>query len=232
MAIHAASALGLFLWSFKPWGLAAWDARHQRVIQVTMAESAPADDTLHDDTPEVRIVSDPEEVTAQMVQKRVEEVVEQSAAMSTADKLARLDTLSQRLNQVADEGSINSLAGAMHSLLGTKPRAVEPAKEKPSGAFDFETAQFHDIQRFPKDGGGFRYVTILLDAQGRTVETEVSQQEGEPVYELMQRIKANPLLEQVYRQIVMPLLDQLVAAAKQAKTAPAASKPPPAGEPG
>ena len=83
----------------------------------------------------------------------------------------------------------------------------------------------------PKDGGGFRYVTVLLDAQGRTVETEVSQQEGEPVYELMQRIKANPLLEQVYRQIVMPLLDQLVAAAKQAKTAPAAPKPPSTGEP-
>jgi hypothetical protein len=196
-----------------------------------MAEAAPADHAADDDTPEVRIVNDPAEVTAQMVQERVGEIVEQSTALSTAEKLARLDALSPRLNQVADAGSINSLAGAMHSFLSTKPRAVEPAKEPPRGAFDFDTAQFHDIQRFPKDGGGFRYVTILLDSQGRTIEAEVSEQEGEPIYEVMQRIKANPLLDQVYRQIVMPLMDQLVAAAKQAKTAPAAPKPSPASEP-
>ena len=49
------------------------------------------------------------------------------------------------------------------------------------------------------------------------MEIEVSEQEGEPIYETMQRIKANPLLEQVYRQIVMPLLDQLMAAVRQAE---------------
>jgi hypothetical protein len=166
-----------------------------------------------------------------MVKKRLEEVVDQSAALSHADKLARLDDLSQRLNEVTDEASINSLADAMHSFLGTKPRATKPAKEAPSGEFDFDTAQFHDIQRFPREDGGFRYVTILLDAQGRTFEAEVSGQEGEPIYAAMERIKANPLLEQVYRQIVMPLLDQLVAAARQANAPPTEGKSPSAGEP-
>ena len=211
LVLHAALTAGLFAWSFEPWWAAAGDARRARTIQVTMAQ-APAADVA----PEVRIVGDPAEVTAQMVRQRVEEEVDASAALSRADKLARLDALSQRLNQVADEGSIDALSGVMHSLLGTKPRAVEPAKVAPGGTFDFDTAQFHDILRLPKDGGGFRYVTVLLDAQGRTVQTEVSAQEGEPLYELMQRIKANPLLEQVYRQIVMPLMDQLVASAKQA----------------
>jgi len=224
LVLHAALAAGLFAWSFEPWWAAAGDARRERTIQATIAQ-APTDDAA----PEVRIVGDPADVTAQMVRQRVEEEVDASAALSRADKLARLDALSQRLNQVADEGSINALSGVMHSLLGTKPRAVEPAQVAPGGAFDFDTAQFHDILRFPKDGGGFRYVTVLLDAQGRTLETEVSEQEGEPIYELMQRIKANPLLEQVYRQIVMPLMDQLVASAKQAsggkatRTVPAAA---------
>ena len=62
-------------------------------------------------------------------------------------------------------------------------------------------------------------MTVLLDAEGRTLEVEVSEQEGKPIYETMQRIKANPLLEQVYRQIVMPLLDQLMAGVKQAQAA-------------
>jgi hypothetical protein len=35
----------------------------------------------------------------------------------------------------------------------------------------------------------------------------------------MQRIKANPLLEQVYRQIAMPLFDQMLGAMKQAAAA-------------
>ncbi len=231
LAVHAALGAGLLVWSFEPWWPADWAARQQRAIQVNLAQAAPADDAADDGTPEVRIVSDPADVTAPMVRKRVEEVVEESAALSDADKFARLDTLSQRLNQVADEASINSLAGAMHSLLGTTPRATVPAKEAPRGAFDFDTAQFHDIQRFPKDGGGFCYVTVLLDAQGRTFEAEVTQQEGESIYAAMQRIKANPLLEQVYRQIVMPLLDQLLAGAKLSHAPAAEGQAPSEGEP-
>ncbi len=216
LLVHGVLVIGLLAWSFEPWWLAAEAWRQQRAIEVTIAETATASEAADEGPAEVRIVSDPADVTGQMVRDRVGEVVAESATMNEADKLARLDTLSQRLNQVTDEASINSLAGAMHSFLGTKPRATAPAKETPSGAFDFDTAQFHDIQRYPKEDGGFRYVTVLLDAQGRTVEVEVSQQEGEPVFLTMQRIKANPLLEQVYRQIVMPLMDQLVAAAKQA----------------
>lgn len=230
LLVHAALGAGLLLGSYEPWWLADWAARQQRAIQMTIAEAAPDERAKGDDSPEVRIVGDPADVTAQMVRKRVEEVASESAALSDAERLARLDALSQRLNQVTDEASINSLAGAMHSFLGTKPRATKPAKEAPSGAFDFDTAQFHDIQRFAKDEGGFRYVTILLDAQGRTFQAEVSEQEGEPIYETMQRIKANPLLEQVYRQIVMPLLDQLVDAHKQSGAARAEGKPTSAGE--
>ena len=35
-------------------------------------------------------------------------------------------------------------------------------------------------------------------------------QKPSTAYELMQRIKANPLLERLYRRVVMPLLDRLV----------------------
>ncbi|MCU0875025.1 MAG: hypothetical protein MUE50_22060 [Pirellulaceae bacterium] len=219
LLVHAALAAGLLAWTFQPWWLADWAARNPRRIQVTMAAGEARDDVAGQATPEVRIVSDPADVTGQLVRNRLDEVVAEAESLSEADKLAQLDALSERLTQVADEGSIQALSGVMQSFLSTKPRATQPAQERPPGDFDFETAQFHDIQRWPKEPDGFRYVTVLLDAAGRTLEVEVSEQEGKPVYETMQRIKANPLLEQVYRQIVMPLLDQLMAGVKQAQAA-------------
>ena len=225
LLVHAALAAGLAAWTFQPWWLADWAARNARMIEVTMAAGEAADEAAEQAAPEVRIVSDPAEVTGQLVRNRLEEVVAESESLSEADKLAKLDELSERLTQVADEGSIQALSGVMQAFLGTQPRATQPAQEKPLGEFDFETAQFHDIQRYPKEPDGFRYVTVLLDAEGRTLEVEVSEQEGKPIYETMQRIKANPLLEQVYRQIVMPLLDQLLAGAKQAQTVKAGAGP-------
>lgn len=217
MLVHAALAAGLTAWTLQPWWLADWAARNARMVRLTMAAGEAAEEAAEPPSPEVRIVSDPAEVTAELVRNRLEEVVADAESLSDADKLAKLDALSERLAQVADEGSIQALSGVMQSLLGTQPRATQPAEEKPPGEFDFETAQFHDIQRTPKEPDGFRYVTVLLDAEGRTLEVEVSEHEGQPIYETMQRIKANPLLEQVYRQIVMPLLDQLMAGVKQAQ---------------
>jgi len=66
----------------------------------------------------------------------------------------------KRLDQVADEGAINALAGVMQSFLGTKPRPPAGAGQTERG-IRFDTAQFHDIQRYPKRPDGFRYVTIL-----------------------------------------------------------------------
>lgn len=221
LLVHAALAAGLTAWTFPRGWLPDGSARTVHVVQAPQAAAAAVDEPAA----EMRFVSDPAEVTGDLVRNRVEQVVAEAEMLSPADKLARLDALSERLPQVADERSIQALSGAMNSFLGTQPRATRPAEEAPPGKFDFETAQFHDIQRWPKEPDGFRYVTVLLDAAGRTMEVEVSEQEGQPVYETMQRIKANPLLEQVYRQIVMPLLDQLMAGVKQAQAVQAANAP-------
>jgi hypothetical protein len=211
---HAALVAGLLAGTFHPWWAADEAARDARSILVTIAEDRSTEEVAPT-SPEVRIVSDPADVTAEMVRDRLEQDIAESQTLPEADKLAKLDVLAERLQEVADEQSLHRLSGTMQTLLGTRPRAAEPAPARPRGEFDFDTAQFHDIQRYPKEPAGFRYVTVLLDSQGRTLEVEVSEQDGQLVYETMQRIKANPLLEQVYRQIVMPLLDELMAGMKQ-----------------
>jgi hypothetical protein len=84
--------------------------------------------------------------------------------------------------------------------------------------FDADTAQMHDVRRERTSGGQWRYWLILLDAEGRTIEVEVPPVEGEQLYKTMQRIKAFPLAEKVYRQITMPLLDKMLNANSEQST--------------
>ena len=159
-------------------------------------------------------------MTDNVVQARVDASVAKAAGRSAQENLERLDQISQRLNQVASPSSVGELAGAFQQFVGTKPRANQPVEHSAPDDFDHETAQFHDVKRYAKEPSGWRYVAVLLDAAGRTIEVEMDELEGERVFVTFERIKSNPLLEQVYRQILMPLLDKMLGGMK-----PAAAKP-------
>jgi len=211
LVLHVGLLAALIVVSWRPWWFDARAAREARVIHVTYSTEAEQDSSPDETTPEVRIISDPADVTSEMVETRLDEVVEGSKELNDEEKLDRLDQLSDRLTQVSSEASINAMASALQAMLGTEGRAQKPAEEPVGGDFDFDTAQFHDIQRIPKEDGGWRYVSVLLDAEGRTIEVEISEEDGQLVYETMKRIKSNPLLAQVYRQIAMPLFDRMLA---------------------
>jgi len=211
LVLHTGLVAALIVVSWRPWWFDAWVAREARTIHVSCSSEAGQSSQPDETTPEVQIISDPADVTTEMVETRLDEVVEESKELSDEEKLARLDQLSDRLPQVSSETSINAMAGALQALLGTEGRAEKPAEEPVGGDFDFDTAQFHDIKRIPKGDGGWRYISVLLDAEGRTIEIELNEEDGRLVYETMERIKANPLLAQVYRQIAMPLFDRMLA---------------------
>ena len=52
----------------------------------------------------------------------------------------------------------------------------------------------------------------MLDAHGRTLETPLDAAEGERLFGIFELIKSNPLLERVYRGVVLSLLDKLMKA--------------------
>lgn len=95
-----------------------------------------------------------------------------------------------------------------------KQRSDQPKGLSSPAVFDVAAAQFHDIRRETNPAGSWRYVCILIDAQGYLFEVEMEAEDGRRLYETMQRIKQNPLLERVYRQVAMPLLDQLIHSAQ------------------
>jgi hypothetical protein len=135
--------------------------------------------------------------------------IEASGRRSDDENLRTLEELSGRLTKVSSEGTIDELSGTIGRLVGTGPRETKP-KENVAGEFDPATGQPHDCKKLEVDGQT-RYVMVMIDKAGRTMEIEMSAAEGEQLYQTMQLIKSNPLLERVYRGVVMGVMDKLLA---------------------
>ena len=138
------------------------------------------------------------------------------------DSQERQDELEQKvtkLNRVSSQQSINEMAEKFHEWMDTDPRAQHPSEESVDGPFDFNTAQIYDVHRNATANGQWEYVSVLLDADGRTLEVTMDAADGESVYRTMQTLNANPLAAQLYRQITMPLLDKLARTRQQIQRA-------------
>lgn len=218
--LHLAVLVSLLLASFRSWHYESYAVREARALYVA-SELWDADEPPKPSSTEVSQYS---EMTDSAARDRIEEQMAFANQRSDQQNLERLDGWSARLSQVSSESSIDRMAGALQRVLGTQPR-VEQAKGLSSpAAFDVDTAQFHDIRRETTPAGSWRYVCILIDAQGYLFEVEMNAEDGRRLYETMQRIKQSPLLERVYRQIAMPLLDQMIHSARE--TAGRPSSPP------
>jgi hypothetical protein len=171
-------------------------------------------------------VTQASQVTAKLVHMRLNDALRQQQNAKPDEQLQRIERMGQHLRQFSSTDSLNEISQKFSSWMGYSARASEPATKPPGGEFDYDTAQIHDVIRREQPAGGYRYFAIMLDAQGRTTEIELDANVGETMYQLMQRIHKNPLLGQVYRQIFMPLADQLTR--KAAHGAGLTTPPPPA----
>ena len=124
------------------------------------------------------------------------------------ENLEELARLSNKLNRVSTEQGVEEVNGTIGRLLGTGERATTPVENTPSGPFDYTSAQVHDVRQETSADGTLRYVAIMLDAAGRTQNVEMDAAHGEQLWRTMQIVKSNPLLERVYRGVVMGLIDQ------------------------
>ena len=138
--------------------------------------------------------------------------IEGSGRRSDGENLHTLKELSGRLTKVSSEETIDELSGTIGRLVGTGPRETKP-KENIEGPFDHTSGQPHDCKKL-EVGGQVKYMMVMIDKAGRTLDIEMSAAEGEQLYQTMQLIKSNPLLERVYRGVVMGIMDKLLAPKK------------------
>ena len=171
-------------------------------------------DEPNDRPEEVKVATKPDEVNDSLVEKKLNQAIEHAQEESPEENLGKLDSLAERLDRTSSEESIDKLAEKFQGWLGTSKRATKPAEEPVAGEFDYDTAQLHDVRRELNDDQSWNYWAIMIDAEGRTIEVEMTLSEGETMYKTMQRMKAFPLVDKVYRQITMPLLDKLLQTEK------------------
>jgi hypothetical protein len=152
--------------------------------------------------------------TQVFLQQEIAQRIAATEAKSAAENLNDLNQLSQQLTSVSSEKTVEEMNGTLSRLLGTKERATAPMTEPAGGEFDFTTAQVHDVRKEEKPDGTLRYIAIMLDAAGRTQEVELDEASGESAFRTMQIVKSNPLLERVYRGVVMGMIDKMLQGSK------------------
>jgi uncharacterized protein (UPF0147 family) len=207
----------------------------QQPLSVIQASTSYVRDAEQDVEPIATIVIDEDDKAPANIREQIKKSVAALEQLSDAERLQALDAAASRLARISSEESIDKVADRLQSWLGLTPRAVQSVAEdltsqedaaEPAateGEFDFKTAQLHDVRRVVMPNKRPQYLCVLLDTRGRTMEVPLSDAEGEPIYALMQKIKAHPLLEKIYRRIAMPLLDQMVAAERVAAERAAAA---------
>jgi len=150
------------------------------------------------------------EIPDELMQRHIERTIAEAEQLSDEQKLDKLDERLKELEETTSSEAIDEMAEEFHQWLGTKRRATEPAAEPVEGDFDTNTAQVHDMMRRRGPDDRWIYVAVLVDAEGRTMEVDVPAENGELLFDTIERIKKNPLGEKAYRRILMPLLDKLL----------------------
>ncbi len=151
------------------------------------------------------------ESLSQLARKRLEIETKRAEALDSEEQFQKLQAASKRLSQLSSDKSVGEMSGQLRKVFDLPERAAQPAADADENdRFDPESAQLHNVLKEVSDDGQDRYVAVLLDAQGLTSKFPLSEDEGKKLYRMMQLIKSNPLLERVYRELAMPLLDQLL----------------------
>ncbi len=147
----------------------------------------------------------------QLARKQLAIETKQAESLDSEQQLQKLQTASKRLSQLSSDKSVSEMSDQFRKVFDLSERATQPvAAGEEKDRFDPESAQLHDVLKETNDEGQDRYVAVLLDAQGLTSKFPLSEDEGKKLHRMMQLIKSNPLLEKVYRELAMPLLDQLL----------------------
>ena len=142
------------------------------------------------------------------IQRQIDRSIESGKRRTGQENLDRLSRLSQQLSQESKSETVDQMADFLGGV--TKPRAERPIANPSGKSIDVSSAQLHDVVRTIDGEGRKTYRLILIDAEGITDDVDIDPETGEQLYRTMRLIKANPLLEKVYRKIVMGIMDSVL----------------------
>jgi hypothetical protein len=207
---HLALLATLFFWVLPPYSatpLAQHDTSAPQTLPSPSSDSPPPRSVPA--APDVHVP--PEQIEAS-----IESQIKQVQNLSDEAKLSELEKNLRRLESISTEASVQEVTATIAESLGLQP-GVEPSENDVSGSFDHDTAQLHDVARRRSDSGSWQYECVLVDAQGRTQSVPMTEAEGEPIYQAFEKMKQYPMAAGIYRQVVMPMIQNLIEASEIAE---------------
>lgn len=138
----------------------------------------------------------------------IKQQIAQAEARGDQENIERLKRLTEELNRSSSTKSVEEMSEYFGGIFGK--RASAPVETAQREEFDVSTAQVHEVRRESDGGSGFTYTLVMVDAEGVTREIDIDAENGERLYKTMKLIKSNPLLERIYRGILMGILDQVL----------------------
>lgn len=215
-ALHL--ALGVMIVS-----LAVWPQLHRVAGKESPSPVSTA--VLRETTPELPV---PATLMTEPAPAAVEHLTPSMIAGSALDQLIRnelqhrldqtddaarpqkLDELAAQLQAMSSEERVDRMSQRIASTMQLPARAEAPGVVADANAiFDHRTAQVDDV-RLETDGPVSKYIATMVDASGLTREVELDQESGAELLRVFGLMKQYPLLAQVYRKVVMSMLDGML----------------------
>lgn len=152
-------------------------------------------------------------------EKLIDQTMEREEGRTQEEKMSDLIHQRRQLEKMPAEHATKALEKVVDFLEARSDRAKEARREVSPDQFDADSAQIDSCERIAKDekdGGGWRYVATLVDANGNSMKVELPESEGASTWRTMQMLKENPVMNAIYRNAVMPLLDRKLEKEKNA----------------
>ena len=170
---------------------------------ITLAELTEAAEENRPASPEIPRNT---AILPDFIQLRLQQEMDTADQSSPEDLRTRLERLGGQLQSESSEKSVNAIA----KFLGTQ-NEMPPSGTEPAGEFDHTTAQIDHVDKSVADDGSVTYIATLVDSQGHEQQVAMSDEDGAQLYETFELMKRFPLLENIYRQVVMGMLNKMLA---------------------
>lgn len=168
--------------------------------------------------------ADLKDVPAEQIQDSIKTQIDQTNRLNDEEKLSELEKNLQRLESIANTESVQQVTTTVAETIGLDTETYAAGKQAAEGAFDFDTAQLDDVIREPGKDGQWEYHSILVDSAGRKTTVPMGTGEGETLYRTFEQMKKYPFAQAIYRSVVMPLLQSLIASEKDKRAIEPANK--------
>ena len=169
-----------------------------------------------------------EDVDEQQIERAVQSQIDAVSQIPDEQKRSELDRNLKRLQSMTDEQSVVETSRTIASALGLNAEAYAEKnpdqKSDSTTPFETDSAQLEDVVRIKTDDGDWRYESVLIDANGRKLTVPMGKVDGESAYQTFQTMKQYPMAQQIYRGVVMPMLQKMMEAEELADQATKAAE--------